>query len=148
MGECKWNETTFNWNTTEYTWDSADCENPLGCVWNTNPFDWDLIEYIWNSAELCFTPTPEPSADIGGGVDLTQLDHLYGDTKDKDKDEEYKKKLIKVIVYLNHRRYVAEKEVYAEEKYKITVEDINMLLKEYDEYKKKILISIDNVKWN
>lgn len=142
MGECKWNETTFNWNTTEYTWDSTECENPLGCVWNTNPYDWDLIEHIWNSAELCFTP--EPSVDIGGGVDLTQLDHLYGNTKDKER----KKRLIKVIVYLNNRRFSDSKEVCDIKNYKITIENINMLLKEYEESKKQILISIDNVKWN
>ena len=149
--ECVWNGTTFDWDTSPYTWDTTDCSNPLGCVWNTNPYNWDTMEHLWNSADICVaTPVTPPSS--GGGVDLTQPE-LYDPhdpyAKAKKKlDKKCKKKLVKVIIYLNNRRFVDEKEVCDIDNYKITVKDINILLEEYNKYKKQILISIDDVTWN
>lgn len=104
---------------SEYTFDTLD-------------ETWDLTEEYW----IIAAPVLEE-------IEGTGLD--YYDTYKK-LDEKKKRKIIRLILHINNIKIVEEKEI---KNYKVTVDDINMVMKMFKEYKegnKKIIVTNVEVK--
>lgn len=98
-------------------------------------YKFDELDETWDSTEEYWWIDAAPVLEeiIGTGLD-------YYDAYEK-LDEKKKRKIIRLILHINDIKIVEEKEV---KDYKVTVDDINMVMemfKEYKENKKKVIIT-------
>ena len=98
--------------------------------WDTTFEDWNNFCFLWDECVRL----------VGGAARIPEEAwDAYKNIKEKNK-----KKVIKVIVWLRGEKFEEEKPI---EDYKITVEDIQMLLEEYKKQNidKKINITVSNI---
>lgn len=95
------------------------------CLWDTFTEEWNITEQIWNLCHI-IKKLRKKGRSSGG------LIKEFGKLK-----QEEKKKLIKVILFYKNVKHIDQHVV---ENYKVAVEDLKMIIKEFNKIEKKVII--------
>ena len=127
--------TCEKWDEFCNLWDDCSIVVANEILWDLTCDEWNKFCYLWNDCVLIIE-------EISGGG-RKPPEEIY-ETYQK-LDIKKKKKLIKVIIWLKGERYEEEKTV---EDYKVTVDDIKLLMEEYNKQKTEIKIEVSNITWS
>ena len=131
----QWGNAGIDWKNANWTWE--DCQLIAECIkWGDAGVLWMNAGWWWSQCSGSFTPPIPPSPIIQNilqppGVDATTLIQPWliepwNPYKAADKEQEKKKKFIKLICKVKGQTFEEEKEV---EKYQVSVDDVKMVVK-------------------
>jgi len=106
------------------------------CLWNDVDENWDIFNDLWNDVRPCIKQLI--SAGAAGGVDLD----VYGQATKRNK--KLHRKVVTLIMILRGQTIEQTKTVNLD-KYKVTADDIKLLIEEYYKREDKLSVTIDEV---
>ena len=135
--ELIWDKINLLWKEDPYKWNDDSREDLCNLVWNDVDLFWSEYDYLWSE---CGYLVEQISKNYALGQ---ELEEAYG-LAVKKADRETKRKLIKLILWVNGTPYTQEKNIDLDS-YKVTANDVSMLMTEYKKMKSNINIVVEDV---
>jgi hypothetical protein len=140
VADCfKWGEVGYLWKDGNWAWNycnNAPPPQPTNCIqWGTADVLWEDADWYWSVCSGSVPVPPEPTASIfvqPPGVDamtLVQpwLIEPYNPYRAADREQEKKKRFIKLICKIKGQTFEMEKEIGEHEK--VSVDDVRMVVR-------------------
>jgi hypothetical protein len=127
-----WGNAAVAWPNTDWTWE--DCQIVYECItWGNAGALWQDANWLWPACSSSAVPRIPTDASIFGqpsGIDATTLIQPWliepwNPYKAADRNQEKKKRLIKLICKVKGQTFEEEKAI---ENYEISVDDIRMVV--------------------
>ena len=128
-----WGNAAVAWPNANWTWD--DCQTVYECIkWGNAGALWMNANWLWSQCSSSVVPVPPVTASIflqPPGVDANTLIQPWAiepwnPYRAADRDQEKKKRLIKLICKVKGETFEEEKEI---EKYEVSVDDVRMVVR-------------------
>jgi len=129
-----WGNASVKRSEADWTWE--DCQLVADCIkWDTAGVSWMNANWLWSHCSGSFIPPiPPVTSSIviqSPGVDADTiiqpwLIEPWNPYRASDREQEKKKRFIKLICKIKGKTFTEEKEI---EKYEVSVDDVKMVIK-------------------